>query len=96
MKNVNNTHFAFQILSDKFLVAFGPCKHGKFKETVYQDTYVYDIIDYEDAKRHTILTGDKVLGPWEPEGERFAPGTVLEGHEKRQALGMYRVNLVSF
>lgn len=76
-----------QILSDKFLVGFGPCKHGKYTETAYQDTHVYDIIDYEDAKRHTILTGDKVLAPWEPEGERYGPGTVLEGHEKRQAEG---------
>ena len=79
----------FQILSDKFLVAFGPNKHGKFKETAYQDTFLYDIIDYEDAKRHTILTGDRVLAPWEPEGERYGPGVVLEGHEKRQAKGVY-------
>ncbi|XP_060597084.1 LOW QUALITY PROTEIN: uncharacterized protein LOC132751004 [Ruditapes philippinarum] len=76
-----------QVLSDKFLVGFGPCKHGKFTETAYQDTHVFDIIDYDDARRHTILTGDKVLAPWEPEGERYGPGTVLEGHEKRQAEG---------
>ncbi|XP_052087168.1 uncharacterized protein LOC127724285 [Mytilus californianus] len=76
-----------QILSDKFLVAFGPCKHGKYKDTTYQDTYVYDIIDYEDAKRHTILAADRVLAPWEADGERFAPGIVIDGHEKRQAPG---------
>ncbi|XP_052811445.1 uncharacterized protein LOC128239049 isoform X2 [Mya arenaria] len=74
-----------QIMSDKFLVGFGPCKHGKYTDTVYQDTHVYDIIDYEDARRHTILTGDRVLAPWEPEGERYGPGTVIEGHEKRNA-----------
>ncbi|XP_048769410.2 trichohyalin-like isoform X2 [Ostrea edulis] len=76
-----------QILSDKFLVAFGPCKHGKYKDTKYQDTFIYDIIDYEDAKRHTIQTGDKVLAPWEPEGERFCPGVIIEGQEKRQVNG---------
>lgn len=76
-----------QVLSEKFLVAFGPCKHGKYSETTYQDTHVFDIIDYDDAKRHTILTGDQVLAPWEPEGERYGPGTVIEGHEKRQADG---------
>ncbi|XP_022289084.2 uncharacterized protein LOC111101086 isoform X2 [Crassostrea virginica] len=76
-----------QILSDKFLVAFGPCKHGKYKDTKYQDTFIFDIIDYEDAKRHTIQMGDRVLAPWEPEGERFCPGVVIEGQEKRQVDG---------
>ncbi|KAK3098099.1 hypothetical protein FSP39_016088 [Pinctada imbricata] len=76
-----------QVLSDKFLIAFGPCKHGKYKETSYQDTLIFDIIDYADAQRHSILSGDKVLAPWEPEGERYGPGVVIEGHEKRQASG---------
>ncbi|XP_076444916.1 uncharacterized protein LOC143282915 isoform X2 [Babylonia areolata] len=76
-----------QILDDKFLVAFGPCKHGKFRETTYQDTYVYDIVDYVDAQRHTIITGDHVLAPWEPEGERYGPGKVIDGQERRQAVG---------
>lgn len=74
-------------MSDKFLVAFGPCKHGKYNETKYQDTFIFDIIDYEDAKRHTIQTGDRVLATWEPEGERFCPGVVIEGQEKRQVDG---------
>lgn len=76
-----------QILSDKFLIAFGPCRHGKYKDTTYQDTYVHDIVDYEDAKRHTILAADRVLAPWEADGERFSPGIVIDGHEKRQAPG---------
>ncbi|XP_071113522.1 uncharacterized protein [Haliotis cracherodii] len=76
-----------QILQDKFLVGFGPCKHGKYRDTSYQDTYVYDIVDLIDAKRHTILTGDRVLAPWEPEGERYGPGIVIDGHERRDAEG---------
>ena len=56
-------------------------------ETKYQDTFIFDIIDYEDAKRHTIQTGDRVLATWEPEGERFCPGVVIEGQEKRQVDG---------
>ncbi|RUS90345.1 hypothetical protein EGW08_001840 [Elysia chlorotica] len=76
-----------QNLGEKFLVAFGPCKHGKYKQTQYQDTYVFDIVDHQDALRHTILTGDRVLAPWEPEGERYAPGIVLSGQEKRHAEG---------
>ena len=78
-----------QNLGEKFLVAFGPCKHGKYKQTQYQDTYVFDIVDHHDALRHTILTGDRVLAPWEPEGERYAPGIVLNGQEKRHAEGTH-------
>ncbi|XP_005093331.2 uncharacterized protein LOC101861562 [Aplysia californica] len=76
-----------QNFGEKFLLAFGPCKHGKYRQTEYQDTYVFDIVDYVDALRHTIISGDRVLAPWEPEGERFAPGIVLEGQEKRHADG---------
>ncbi|GFO27244.1 von Willebrand factor a domain-containing protein 3b [Plakobranchus ocellatus] len=82
-----------QNLGDKFLIAFGPCKHGKYKETQYQDTHVFDIVDHSDAMRHTILTGDRVLAPWEPEGERYAPGIVLSGQEKRHAEGPEDQNL---
>ena len=28
------------------------------------------------------------MAPWEPEGERYGPGTVIEGHEKRNAEGV--------
>ena len=83
-----------QILEDKFLVAFGPCKHGKYRETTYQDTFVFDIVDYCDAQRHTIVTGDHVLAPWEPEGERYGPGIVIDGQEKRQAIGEWIIALV--
>ncbi|KAK6986702.1 von Willebrand factor a domain-containing protein 3b [Biomphalaria glabrata] len=82
-----------QNLDEKFLVAFGPCKHGKYLQTEYQDTYVFDIVDYHDALHHSIITGDNVLAPWEPDGERFAPGTVIEGHEKRHAEGPDNVQL---
>lgn len=76
-----------QILEDKFLIAFGPCKHGKYRETTYQDTFVFDIVDYCDAQRHTIISGDHVLAPWEPEGEKYGPGIVIDGQERRQAIG---------
>ena len=71
------------------MVAFGPCKHGKYRQTEYQDTYIFDIVDYLDALRHTIITGDHVLAPFEPEGERFGPGIVIEGQEKRHANGEF-------
>ena len=67
---------------------FGPSKHGNFKKTDYQETYVYDIISFDDAQRHSILPGDKVLAPWEPKSSRYGPGVVVEGQEKRLAEGM--------
>ncbi|ELT87367.1 hypothetical protein CAPTEDRAFT_223654 [Capitella teleta] len=76
-----------QLLSNKFLVEFGPCKHGKYLDTSYQETFIHDIVSYEDALRHAVLAGDRVLAPWEPEGERYGPGVVVEGQERRGASG---------
>ena len=82
-------------MNNKFLVELGPCKHGKYRDTSYQETFVYDIVSYDDASRHAILPGDKVLAPWEPEGERYGPGVVIEGQEKRQAEGkVFDTNLI--
>lgn len=66
---------------------FGPCKHGKFAETEYQETFVYDIVSHCDALRHPVMVDDNVLAPWEPEGERYAPAVVISGLEKRMADG---------
>lgn len=54
---------------------------------------MYDLVDYDDALRHTILTSDKVLAPWEPDGERFGPGVVIEGQERRTSEGKYVIGL---
>ena len=88
--------YVFQILNNKFLIEFAPAKHGKYKETVYQETYVYDIISYTDAKRHSIVSGDKVLAPSEAEGLRFAPGIVIQGQERRSAEGKLLLSSVNF
>ncbi|XP_074086367.1 uncharacterized protein C11orf16 homolog [Macrotis lagotis] len=42
-----------------------------------------DVIQYSWALRHSLLPGDKVLAPWEPEQERYGPGTVVQGLETR-------------
>lgn len=34
-----------------------------------------------------MICGDKVLAPWDPEGEKYGPGVVIEGQEKRHAEG---------
>ena len=51
---------------------------------------MYDIISHSDALRHSVLSGDKVLAPWQPEGEKYAPGVVIEGQERRGAQGGYK------
>lgn len=66
---------------------FGPCKHGKFADTEYQETFVYDIVSHSDARRHPVMVDDNVLAPWEPEGERYAPAVIISGLEKRMADG---------
>ena len=77
----------FQVLNNKFLVEFGPLQHGKYKDTMYQETYVYDIVSHTDALRHAVVCGDRVLAPWKPDGERYGPGEVIEGQEARNTDG---------
>ena len=66
---------------------FGPCKHGQFKKTTYQEIFVYDLIAHDDALRHSVCVSDQVIAPFEPEGERYGPGVVIQGQEKRAAQG---------
>ncbi|KAM6465615.1 uncharacterized protein C11orf16 homolog [Liasis olivaceus] len=45
-----------------------------------------DILECVNGMRHSILPGDKVMAPWEPERKRYGPGTVLQGMETRDPL----------
>ncbi|XP_015683673.1 uncharacterized protein C11orf16 homolog [Protobothrops mucrosquamatus] len=45
-----------------------------------------DILECVNGMRHSILPGDKVMAPWEPEQKRYGPGTVLQGMETRDPL----------
>jgi len=72
-----------QVLAHRFIVQFGPNIHGKFKDTFYQNTAIYDIIHYDDTFRHSVKTGDKVLALVDA-AEKYAPAEVLEGFEKRE------------
>ncbi|XP_072165649.1 uncharacterized protein [Diadema setosum] len=66
-----------------YLVFFDKDPSGGKCQHLLQETSIFDIIAYNDAMRHPIVPGDKVLGPWEKNGYRFAPGIVLEGIEGR-------------
>ncbi|XP_043564762.1 uncharacterized protein LOC122559376 isoform X1 [Chiloscyllium plagiosum] len=68
----------------RFLVQFD--KDKKIKRKAYccmHETALYDIIHYEDARRHAIGPGCKVLAPWEIGMNCYGPGTVLQGREER-------------
>ncbi|GCC35771.1 hypothetical protein chiPu_0014259 [Chiloscyllium punctatum] len=68
----------------RFLVQFD--KDKKTKRKAYccmHETALYDIIHYEDARRHAIGPGCKVLAPWEIGMNCYGPGTVLQGREER-------------
>ncbi|XP_074863287.1 uncharacterized protein LOC142019848 [Carettochelys insculpta] len=70
--------------TDRFLIEFEKSQWLKDKvQFRMQETPLYDIIHYEDARRQPLASGDRVLAPWEAKGERYGPGTVLKGAESR-------------
>ncbi|XP_063251647.1 trichohyalin-like isoform X2 [Prinia subflava] len=50
-----------------------------------QETPLYDLVHYEDARRQPLAPGDRVLAPWEAAAKRFGPGTVLRVVENTEA-----------
>ncbi|XP_072448408.1 uncharacterized protein [Chiloscyllium punctatum] len=71
-----------------FLVEFDkPMKDPTEKcQVSMQKTALHDIILYNEAMRHSVVSGDKVLAPWESDGSRYGPGTVSFGIETRDPL----------
>lgn len=45
---------------------------------------MFDIVQCDDGRRHSIMKGDKVLAPTEIGSELYAPGTVIDGQEGRE------------
>uniref|UniRef100_H3BBY0 Chromosome 11 open reading frame 16 n=1 Tax=Latimeria chalumnae TaxID=7897 RepID=H3BBY0_LATCH len=68
----------FLIQFDKPAVIGGECQ--------VQKTSIFDIIQYSDSTRHSIVPEDKVLAPWEPQLTRYGPGTAILGIETRDPL----------
>uniref|UniRef100_A0A8V0ZEU9 Chromosome 11 open reading frame 16 n=1 Tax=Gallus gallus TaxID=9031 RepID=A0A8V0ZEU9_CHICK len=59
--------------------------HGRHSVCV-QKAAKDDILEYANGMKHSLLPGDKVLAPWEPDLVRYGPGTVLTGIETRDPL----------
>ncbi|XP_040416986.1 uncharacterized protein LOC121071999 isoform X1 [Cygnus olor] len=71
---------------ERFVIEFDKSCALKGKvELRMQETPLYDILHYEDARRQPLAPGDRVLAPWEAKAERFGPGTVLKVMENEEA-----------
>ncbi|XP_041111195.1 uncharacterized protein C11orf16-like isoform X2 [Polyodon spathula] len=71
-------------LEEVFTVEFESSKHFRGRAGCrLQETRLCDLVQYEDAMRCPVTPGDSVLAPWEPDLERYGPGTVLLGQERR-------------
>lgn len=45
---------------------------------------MFDIVQVDDAMRHSVMKGDKVLAPVKDNSDLYAPGTVIDGQEGRE------------
>ncbi|XP_053834490.1 uncharacterized abhydrolase domain-containing protein DDB_G0269086-like isoform X2 [Vidua macroura] len=71
---------------ESFLVEFDQsCALKGRVQRDWQETPLYDILHYEDARRQPLAPGDRVLAPWEAPAKRFGPGTVLRVVENTEA-----------
>ncbi|XP_061494767.1 uncharacterized protein LOC133390345 isoform X2 [Rhineura floridana] len=63
-----------------------------------QETPLYDVIHYEDARWQPLAPGDAILAPWEKKGERYGPGIVLQVVETGSSHSAFKNStvLVSF
>ncbi|KFU87097.1 Uncharacterized protein C11orf16, partial [Chaetura pelagica] len=70
-----------------FLVEFAKPLVSRGSHTLcVQKTAKDDILEYVNGMKHSLLPGDKVLAPWEPDMARYGPGTILTGIETRDPL----------
>ncbi|KAF2977096.1 hypothetical protein EK904_007881 [Melospiza melodia maxima] len=70
-----------------FLVEFAKPLVSRGRHPVcVQKTAQGDILEYVTGMKHSLLPGDRVLAPWEPDRARYGPGTVLRGIETRDPL----------
>ncbi|XP_068050253.1 LOW QUALITY PROTEIN: uncharacterized protein C11orf16 homolog [Anomalospiza imberbis] len=70
-----------------FLVDFAKPLVSRGKHPVcVQKTAKDDILEYVNRMKHSLLPGDRVLAPWEPDRARYDPRTVLRGIETRVPL----------
>lgn len=79
VQEVKGSREGFLVEFDQSCVLKGKVQRG------WQETPLYDILHYEDARRQPLAPGDRVLAPWEAPAKRFGPGTVLRIVENTEA-----------
>ncbi|XP_042325843.1 uncharacterized protein C11orf16-like isoform X2 [Sceloporus undulatus] len=55
-----------------------------------QETPLYDIIDYEDARWQPLAPGDGILAPWEKKSQRYGPGIILQVVETESSHSVFK------
>lgn len=71
------------------MVTFDQClpKDDTMMEVISpQLTCQPDMVNITQAHEHSIVPGDTVLAPWEPQMGRYGPGRVISGMEVREPL----------
>ncbi|XP_021407632.1 uncharacterized protein LOC110482601 isoform X3 [Lonchura striata] len=79
VQEVKGSREGFLVEFDQSCVPKGKVQRGR------QETPLYDILHYEDARQQPLAPGDRVLAPWEASAKRFGPGTVLRIVENTEA-----------
>ncbi|KAM9481343.1 uncharacterized protein C11orf16 homolog isoform 2-T2 [Clarias gariepinus] len=80
------------VLQDRpghFVVKFNEClpkADTKMEIVSPQLTCQPDMVNVTQAHGHSIVSGDTVLAPWEPQISRYGPGRVVSGIELRDPL----------
>ncbi|XP_070610948.1 uncharacterized protein [Erythrolamprus reginae] len=71
--------------NEHVLVEFERCQRSRKGKAPFrrQETPLYDIIHYDDARWQPLSAGDGTLAPWEKNGTRYGPGIVLQVAETR-------------
>ncbi|XP_026559020.1 uncharacterized protein LOC113438040 [Pseudonaja textilis] len=66
--------------NEHVLVEFERCQRSRKGKGPFrrQETPLYDIIHYDDARWQPLSAGDGTLAPWDKNSKRYGPGIVLQ------------------
>ncbi|XP_063164571.1 uncharacterized protein LOC134500985 [Candoia aspera] len=78
------------------LIEFERCQRSRKVKAPFrrQETPLYDIIHYDDARWQPLSAGDGTLAPWEKNSKRYGPGIVLQVAETRSDYSAFQNNKV--
>ncbi|XP_058045607.1 uncharacterized protein LOC131201620 isoform X2 [Ahaetulla prasina] len=79
------SHIVQKDSPEHVLVEFERCQRSRKGQAPFrrQETPLYDIIHYDDARWLPLSAGDGTLAPWDKNGKRYGPGIVLQVTETK-------------